>query len=113
MARFYFRPGHPKASPNGFVSAEDLGAYETPKACNAPIMMDRFYENTAATDGTDIGSRRKHREYMRANNLTTVDDYKGEFAKAQRERDAAKEGRIDSKTRREALERRFNQLQKP
>lgn len=45
------------------------------EAKNASIMMDRFYENTCATDGTDIGSRRKHREYMRRNGLTTVDDF--------------------------------------
>lgn len=72
---FVYRPGHPRASPHGFVNVLDLYEVEPQRALSAPIMMDRFYENTCATDGTDIGSRRKHREYMRLNGLTTVDDY--------------------------------------
>lgn len=36
---------------------------------------DRHYDGLRATDGTDISSRSKHREYMRANNLTTADDF--------------------------------------
>jgi hypothetical protein len=39
------------------------------------IMGDRHYDGLTATDGTDISTRTKHREYMRANNLTTMDDF--------------------------------------
>jgi len=49
---------------------------------------DRHYDGLQATDGTDISSRTKHREYMRRNGLTTVDDYKETWAKAQKERES-------------------------
>jgi hypothetical protein len=48
---------------------------------------DRSYDGLRATDGTDISSRTKHREYMRANNVTTMDDFKGTWAKAQEQRE--------------------------
>ena len=53
---------------------------------------DRGYDVMATTDGVDISSRTKHREYMRAHGLTTYDDYQGEFAKRQAERDAYHSG---------------------
>lgn len=48
---------------------------------------DRSYDGLRATDGTDISSRSKHREYMKANGLATVDDFKDSWAKAQEQRD--------------------------
>ena len=55
------------------------------QAINAPILMDRFYENTAATDGVDIGSRRKHREYMKQRDLAPSGDFSaGWYAKQKR-----------------------------
>lgn len=85
--------------------------YHAPvRALDAPIMMDRFYENTAATDGTDIGSRRKHREYMREHGLTTVDDYRQTFEQRAAQREAVKAGHVPSKTRRETLERAMYQI---
>jgi hypothetical protein len=48
---------------------------------------DRSYDGLKATDGTDISSRTKHREYMKANNLATVDDFKQTWAKAQQQRE--------------------------
>lgn len=47
----------------------------TSRAIDASVLSGRFYENTVATDGTDIGSRAKHRAYMRERGLTTADDY--------------------------------------
>jgi hypothetical protein len=89
------------------VRAED---YTPPqRAIDAPIMVDRFYENTKATDGTDIGSRRKHREYMRANNLAPADDFSpGWYAKLK----AARE-RETKVSRREALGRALYKIDKP
>lgn len=37
-------------------------------------------------DGTIIHSRKSHREYMKAHGLTTVDDYRGEWNRAEAER---------------------------
>tara|TARA_R110000868_G_scaffold377153_1_gene642432 strand:- start:21 stop:347 length:327 start_codon:yes stop_codon:yes gene_type:complete len=48
---------------------------------------DRSYDGMRATDGTDIGSRSKQREYMRANNLTTADDFKDTWAQAREKRE--------------------------
>ncbi len=111
--RWYYRPGHPKASPHGFVEEADLGAEPVKQALHAPIMSGRFYENTKATDGADIGSRRKHRDYMREHGLTTADDFKTSWAKSEQQREAARDGHVPSKTRREALEREMYRISKP
>lgn len=50
------------------------------------LWNDRHYDGVRATDGTDISTRKKHRDYMRANNLTTVDDFKDSWAKTQQTR---------------------------
>lgn len=52
---------------------------------------DRHYDGMRATDGSDISSRKKHRDYMRRNNLTTTDDFKDTWARAQQEREAYRE----------------------
>jgi hypothetical protein len=88
----------------GQVEAFEVGADVEPEA-RTQIVMDRHYENTCATDGTDIGSRRKHREYMRINGLTTMDDYKDTWAKAEKERQKFYAGDFDHKARREAIGR--------
>lgn len=49
---------------------------------------DRSYEGLRATDGADISSRSKHRAYMKAKGLTTVDDFKDTLGRAQRERES-------------------------
>ena len=54
---------------------------------NGALWNDRNYEGVQATDGTDISSRKKHREYMRKNNLTTVDDFSSSWARSQSERE--------------------------
>lgn len=48
---------------------------------------DRHYDGLRATDGEDISSRKKHREYMRRNGLTTADDFKETWARAKKERE--------------------------
>lgn len=48
---------------------------------------DRHYDGLRATDGADISTRSKHREYMKANNVTLADDFKDTWAKAQEQRD--------------------------
>lgn len=58
---------------------------------------DRHYEGMRAPDGTDISSRTKHREYMRRTGLTTVDDFKGTWKKAEEERTALRQGTFQDK----------------
>lgn len=49
---------------------------------------DRLYSGSpfVGVDGTVIDSKRKHREYMKRHNLTTVDDFKGTWDRAAQER---------------------------
>ena len=70
-----------------------------------PLAGDRHYDGLRATDGADISSRSKHRDYMRRNNLTTVDDFKDSWAKSKAQREEHYKGGGDHKARREAVER--------
>jgi hypothetical protein len=56
------------------------------------IVNDRHYDGQRATDGTDISTRAKHRAYMKVNDLTTMDDFKGVWQKAAKERDQIRTG---------------------
>lgn len=75
---------------------------------------DRLYSGTPfkAHDGTIIDSRKKHREYMKRHNLSTVDDYKGTWDAAAKCRAEVFEGRNDRAARREAVERAIARVQR-
>jgi hypothetical protein len=107
----YTRGGKPILDENGNLAPVEVAIDNEPPA-RLQISMDRHYENMAATDGTDIGSRRKHQEYMKRNNLTLASDYKNEWAKAEQERAKAFTGQHDKRERREAIERAFYQRRK-
>ena len=70
---------------------------------------DSSYEGMKAPDGTDISSRTKHREYMKAKGVTTMDDFTGTWAKAKesRERYMTEGGSF----KRADIERAIHQLQ--
>jgi hypothetical protein len=58
----------------------------TAEAKSAPIMVDRFYENTVAIDGkTDIGSRKKYREYLKQTGFCHASDFSKETIAKNRE----------------------------
>lgn len=59
---------------------------------------ERHYDGLRATDGTDISTRSKHREYMRANNLTTADDYTQTWARAEAQRKEVFSGQDKTRT---------------
>lgn len=63
------------------------------------------YGGVQATDGTDISSRKKHREWKKAKNLADADDFKGTWEKAAKERASYYEGRHDSRDIRETVGR--------
>ncbi len=50
------------------------------------------YGGLRATDGAPINTRRKHREYMKANNLALAGDFTNTWAKAQSERESFRKG---------------------
>lgn len=56
------------------------------------VVSERSYQDLRASDGTDISTRAKHRAYMKAKNLTTIDDFKDTWAKQANERNARAAG---------------------
>jgi len=64
--------------------------YRAPEAADTfgrvAVVTDLYMDGTRATDGTDIGSRRKRRDYMRQNGLADASDYAGVWARAEQDR---------------------------
>jgi hypothetical protein len=78
-----------------------------------PLRVDVSYMDGLATvDGQDISSKRKRREYMRANNVTDTSDFQDTWAKAAKEREAYRSGATVRASMREALGRAEYQLSK-
>jgi hypothetical protein len=71
------------------------------------LITDAWYEGARAPDGTDIGSRTKHRNYLKATGLAVADDYKGVWAAAEKKREAIAKGEHEPTNRalREKIER--------
>lgn len=90
---------------------------ETAEARSAPIMVDRFYEGVPSPrgDGVVFQSRRQHREYMKAHNLTTIDDFNSPGGQWDRAAERRKAPFSDPKVRRErrdAIGRRLYEVEK-
>mgnify|MGYP000120432398 FL=1 len=56
------------------------------------ILGDKNFHGLKATDGADISTRTKHREYMKRNGFALIDDYRETFKKAEEKRIEAKRG---------------------
>jgi len=68
------------------------------------IQRDKTWTDLRATDGTDISSRNKHREYMKKNNLIPFDEAQGDFKDAQKLREKHyTDGSDDKVARRETV----------
>ena len=84
--------------------------YQPPeRAVDAPILSGRFYENTRATDGTDIGSRTKHRRYMQEHGVTLMSDFSPGYLEGVKKARQAETRR----ERREVIARRLWEIDKP
>jgi hypothetical protein len=70
---------------------------------------DSHYDGLRSTDGANISTRTKHREYMKRHGLATVDDFKGEFIKKGEARKRFMETGYDP-TRRPQIERAYREL---
>jgi len=74
-------------SVTGKLYEVDLG-YSAPLPDSQHLLWnDRDYKDLKTSDGVDISSRAKHKEYMKRTGLTTMDDYKETWAKAQAKRE--------------------------
>jgi hypothetical protein len=75
------------------------------------VIGDLHYDGLRATDGTDISTRTKHREYMKRHNLTTMDDFNGSFnAALKRKAEYSQEGKHGA-VKRADIERAIHTLQ--
>lgn len=67
---------------------EDEKLLKSDRRLDASLWNDRNYLDSQTTDGVDISSRTKHRQYMKQHGLCTFDDYKGEFERREKSREA-------------------------
>ncbi len=77
-------------------------------ALHNALANDRHYDGLRATDGTDISSRAKHRAYMKANNLTTADDFASTWKRDAQRRQEVLQG--NDPTRSQDVARTIQQL---
>lgn len=80
---------------------EEIGAehVETPRG-GGHKSEEEIYGHLTTETGTDISTRKKHREYMRSNGLALHADFKETFARAQADREARRRGeRPDAEVR--------------
>jgi predicted dinucleotide-binding enzyme len=77
-------------------------------ALHNALASERHYDGLRATDGADISTRAKHREYMKANNLTTADDFTSTWKQQAKERAAVMAG--DDKSRAADIAKAIQQL---
>lgn len=75
---------------------------------DSALWGDRHYDGVRATDGADISSRTKHREYMKRMGLTTVDDYSETWRKAERQREDFLTRGVDGTRREDVARAMFN-----
>lgn len=73
-----------------------------------PLAGDRHYDGLQATDGTDISTRTKHREYMKRNGLTMSSDFTNEWAAAARKREEFRSGAHADPGLRRVIERELD-----
>lgn len=85
--------------------------FQGTRGLTAPV-SDLYMDGIAATDGTDIGSRKKRHEWMKANNLADADDFKGTWEKAAKERAAYYQSTHDTKEIRETVGRALYERRK-
>ena len=76
----YTSGGQPLPEP--IEVSPDFQAY----AERVPLATDRFMDGDMAPDGTDIGSRQKRRDWMRATGSADASDFTQHWQRAARER---------------------------
>jgi hypothetical protein len=105
--RWVYIDGEPCEVTDGFVAQERPSTQKG----DAALWGDSGYRDLRATDGADISTRSKHRAYMQARGLTTIDDFKETTAAAlKRKAEYVLEGKHGA-VRREHIERAIHDLQ--
>lgn len=68
----------------GLIDITDTGAPGPEEKVH--FLTDTPFDGLRATDGTDISTRKRHVEYMRAHGLTLMSDFKETWANAEKQR---------------------------
>ena len=84
---------------DGSLVEVDLQSAGTSRNGDSALWGDRHYDGLTTTDGVDISSRTKHRAHLKKHGLATYDDFKGEFERRSKEREAYRAGKHGSVTR--------------
>ncbi len=67
---------------------EITDGYQPELRADAGVLWgDRHYDGLKAPDGSDISTRSKHRDYMKANGVTMADDFKQTWSQAKEQRE--------------------------
>lgn len=85
---------------------------EEPGPSRLEIVPDSHYEGQRTQDGTDISTRRRHREYLRVHGLATADDYTNTWKQAAKEREKFYSGDFDHAGRKEDVARAVHDLKR-
>jgi hypothetical protein len=80
-------------------------------AMHNALAGDRHYDGLRATDGSDISTRSKHREYMKKHGVTTMDDYKSTWGKTVAERESYRQGKSGGAVTRDDIARTIARMQ--
>ena len=89
----------------GGVDVFEKGTKPVDERLRVPVIGDLHYLDTKGPMGEDLTTRTKHREFMKAKGLTTMDDYKNEWAGAAKAREEFHRTGGDHKARREQVAR--------
>lgn len=76
------------------------------------IIGDSHYDGLRATDGTDISTRAKHREYMKQHGLATMDDFGGQWKDEAKKRAEYFQTGKGGATRKEDVARAITELER-
>jgi hypothetical protein len=76
-----------------------------------PLAGDRHYDGLRATDGSDISTRTKHREYMKRNGVTTMDDFKSTWDHSVKQREHYRQGKGGGAVTRDDIARTIARMQ--
>lgn len=96
-----------------YVWRKELGLVEVARVApeaKLHIQTDAGFDNLRASDGTDLTSRSRWKQYMHDNNLTIANDWKETWAKAAKRREAVVTGKYRDPKRTEAVRRIVNEM---
>lgn len=99
--RFVYRP-HPDT---GEITAFEVGSDWTDVPRSTGDMGKFEYSNVRATDGTDISSRTKYKDYLKANGYAPASDFTETWAKNRERAATGYEPPEERKERRETIGR--------